>query len=336
MNNLHDTLAAIQRHGASSFDETSLADSHRGVTRRVRRDRAVRASVATLAGVGVVGAGTFGVLQLRAADALVPPAGGSPSATGTAPVEVENSAGPETGEPTPGPSSESSGIVVTVEPGERADQIIARLAEAYDMTVEQARDAIGFSLPEEARGNPEGWLAPGRHATWKEDGSAARGSITEQAGSLARGNRLILELNDVPRDKWLETLTIASIAQAEAHSRADMRGIAAVILNRLENDMKLQIESPLQYYADINGLTPADDGWDIDTPFNTFLYEGLPPHPINSPSKDAIVAAANPAQTDWQYFVVNSGTGAVMFATTFREHQENLVELGLLEPGDVL
>src|SRR5690554_4272262 len=84
MKHIHDQLAAIQRHGASSFGETSLADSHRPVTRRVRRDRAVRGSVATLAGVGVAGAGTFGVLQLRGADALAPAGGNAPTMTGTA------------------------------------------------------------------------------------------------------------------------------------------------------------------------------------------------------------------------------------------------------------
>ena len=327
MKNIHDQLAAIQRHGARSFSDTSLADSHRPIARRVRRDRAVRGSVATLAGVGVAGAGTFGVLQLRGADALAP--AGSPSPTGTGSdgtwevvVDGEVPVGYD--------------VVVTVEPGDRADQIIARLAEAYESPGNDARAAVDSQLPPEAGGNPEGWLAAGEHSIWIESDTTADAAMAEQANSMVASTVQLLESNDVPRDKWQETLKIASIAQAETVNAEDLAGVAGVILNRLENGMKLQIESPLRYYADINGLQPADDGWDIDTPFNTYLYEGLPPHPINSPSQDAITAAASPARTDWEYFVVNSDTGAAMFATTFREHQENLVELGLLEPGDVL
>ncbi|MFV0285901.1 MAG: hypothetical protein ACK5IM_05845, partial [Demequina sp.] len=79
MSTAREQFAAIARDGAARFSGTALADNYAGVTRRVRRDRGVRAGVTTLAGVGVVGAGTFGILQLRGADATVLPATPSPS-----------------------------------------------------------------------------------------------------------------------------------------------------------------------------------------------------------------------------------------------------------------
>nr|WP_284327425.1 hypothetical protein [Demequina litorisediminis] len=81
MSTAREQFAAIARDGAAQFSATDLAHNYAGVTRRVRRDRGVRAGVTTLAGVGVVGAGTFGVLQLRGADATVLPATPSPSVT---------------------------------------------------------------------------------------------------------------------------------------------------------------------------------------------------------------------------------------------------------------
>ena len=81
MRNAHDELAAIAHGAAQRFPSTGLARDHGPVTRRVRRDRMARAGVTTLAGVGVAGVGTFGVLQLRGADAVAPL--GSPSPHGT-------------------------------------------------------------------------------------------------------------------------------------------------------------------------------------------------------------------------------------------------------------
>ncbi|HLS46033.1 MAG TPA: endolytic transglycosylase MltG, partial [Ornithinicoccus sp.] len=64
-----------------------------------------------------------------------------------------------------------------------------------------------------------------------------------------------------------------------------------------------------------------------DSPYNTYVHEGLPPGPINSPGEAAIRAAMEPAPGDWLYFVtVNPSTGETKFAETWEEHQVNVGE----------
>lgn len=327
MSTAQERLSAIARDGAARFAATDLAHGYGGVTRRVRRDRSVRAGVTTLAGVGVVGAGTFGILQLRAADATLMPASPSPSATGSA-------------EQTPAPSASTSPQVkgkIAVHAGDRAEDVIEQLADMYDSDVEQTTTFVVQGLPDEALGEPEGWILSGEYGDFSEDGGFSAGTLTQQSSNLARSVERIMVFTDVPRDRWHETVTIASIVQAEAgDDQSAMAGVAAVIRNRLDANMMLQIESPLAYYLRADERTITDDGWAVDTPYNTFMYEGLPPTPIGSPSTDALEAAITPADEDWLYFETDPETGAITFATTFHEHQLNLVELGLLDERDVL
>lgn len=326
MNTAHEELAAIARSGAQRFSTTALASSHAGVTRTVRRHRVVRGSVTAVAGVGIVGAGAFGVLQLRGADAVAP--AGTPSPLGS--VSPTPSASPvPSAEATQGEEQPDAGGAVIVEPGMRADEVIARMVDEYGVTEAEAREALVAALPSQAGGEPEGWLAPS-----DQTGVQDVATLSEK---LVGAQELALGEAGVVQDQWQSTLTIASIVQAEAAggSVEDMAGIAAVIGNRLEQDIRLEIESPLRYYAAINGLDPSDDGWAIDTPYNTYMYTGLPPTAIGAPSAEAIEAAADPADEDWRYYVVDSRTGEVMFASTFEEHQENLVAVGAIEQGDI-
>lgn len=319
MSTAHEQLAAIQHRAATAYARTALASSHGPVTRRVRRDRTVRASVATLAGAGVLGAGTFGALHLRGADALGPMGTPSPSVTGEA-------------TPAPSPSDGlPEGGVITVEPGERADAIIRRLAERYEADVETAREFVIAALPPEAGGEPEGWLAAGQHATWAESGRPTRGTLTEQASSLSTGTEIVLLENGVPREQWQETLTIASLVEQETVREEDMPQVARVILNRLELGMRLELDSTVHYAlgSDVDqGTWTASGDRDVNSPYNTYLHAGLPPGPIATPSSEALQAAINPAGGTSLYFViVNPNTGETMYATDFEEHQANVMLL---------
>jgi UPF0755 protein len=69
----------------------------------------------------------------------------------------------------------------------------------------------------------------------------------------------------------------------------------------------------------------SDDGFLVDSPYNTYMYEGLPPAAITSPSDAAIEAVLRPAEGTWLYFVVvNPDTGEMRFGTTFEEHAANI------------
>ena len=323
MTTAHEYFAAIQRQGAAAFAGTDLASSHGPVARRVRRDRTVRAGVATFAGVGIAGAGTFGILQLRGADALAPAGGNAPSMTGTAgTTEI-----PLDGGEVP----VGYDVVVTVESGERADTVIERLAEAYEAPVANARVAIDGQLPAEAGGNPEGWLGAGEHSIWIEPDSTADVPMSEQASSMVASTVQLLESNDVPRDQWQRVLTVASLVEIEAPNAADMPQVARVILNRVEMDMRLELDSTVRYALgqdDGAGPFTTGDERQVDSSYNTYVHPGLPPGPIGTPSAQAIEAAVNPADGDWLYFVtVNPDTGETLFAEDFAEHQKNVMVL---------
>ncbi len=128
-----------------------------------------------------------------------------------------------------------------------------------------------------------------------------------------------------------ELMTIASLVQVEARP-PDMAKVARVIYNRLseagETDFKLPLDSTVNYAHGGNlGATTTDEERQIDSPYNTYRYQGLPPGPISAPGEEAMEAAAHPADGPWFFFVtVNLRTGETKFAETFAEHQVNVEE----------
>lgn len=128
--------------------------------------------------------------------------------------------------------------------------------------------------------------------------------------------------------KWTTALKIASLVEREAAGTSDMGIIAGVIWNRLNQGMRLQIDSTMQYTYGKN-----DDGtwWgpiDLEqkrneSPYNTYLHEGLPPTPICSPSIDAIKAVLNPEETDCLFYLHDSAR-QIHCAATYEEHKQNI------------
>lgn len=127
--------------------------------------------------------------------------------------------------------------------------------------------------------------------------------------------------------RWPTLLKIASIVQREAAGKADMPLIAGVLWNRLLKDMKLEVDATVQYARGktANGwwapIKPADKN--IDSPYNTYKYKGLPPHPIANPGLDAINAVLFPEETDCFYYL-HDNSGIIHCAKTFEEHQKNI------------
>ena len=132
---------------------------------------------------------------------------------------------------------------------------------------------------------------------------------------------------NLPLKSKEELLVLASIVEKETGIGMERAQVASVFVNRLRLGMLLQTD-PTVIYAVTNGqeslnrpLTRSDFG--VDSPYNTYKYAGLPPTPICNPGKDAIFAAAHPAETNYLYFVA-SGTGGHNFAATLSEHNENV------------
>jgi UPF0755 protein len=118
-----------------------------------------------------------------------------------------------------------------------------------------------------------------------------------------------------------EVLTIASILQVEG-DQADFDKVARVIYNRLAINMPLQLNSTVQYAAGLRGrIALSLKATNINSPYNTYKYTGLPPTPISNPSEAAIKAASQPANGDWLYFITVK-PGDTRFTNDFNEFQQ--------------
>jgi len=116
-----------------------------------------------------------------------------------------------------------------------------------------------------------------------------------------------------------QIITIASLIQAEGQVAREFPLISSVIYNRLEINMKLQIDATIQYILPERKARLLYSDLKVDSLYNTYLNYGLPPGPINSPGLKAIKAALNPVQTDYLYYVA-SGDGEHKFTKTYQQH----------------
>ncbi len=122
-----------------------------------------------------------------------------------------------------------------------------------------------------------------------------------------------------------QALIVASMVEREARVPEERPLIAAVIYNRLAEGMKLEVDATVQYALGYwkTELTQAD--LEIDSPYNTRLYGGLPPGPICNPGLDAIEAALNPADVDYLYYVATGDAEGHHFFT--RSYEEFLAAM---------
>ena len=119
----------------------------------------------------------------------------------------------------------------------------------------------------------------------------------------------------------LEIITLASIVEKEAQLEEERSTIAAVYHNRLNKKMLLQADPTVQYAAGIWKSRLFYKDLEIDSPYNTYRYRGLPPGPICSPGIASINAAINPAAVDYLYFVAR-GDGSHIFSKNISDHNQ--------------
>ncbi|MDP2641976.1 MAG: endolytic transglycosylase MltG [bacterium] len=118
-----------------------------------------------------------------------------------------------------------------------------------------------------------------------------------------------------------EIITMASIIENEAQSKEDREIISGILWKRLELGIPLQVDASFVY---VNGKTTKDltaDDLKINSPYNTYLYRGLPPTPISNPGLESIEAALHPTTTPYLYFLTGDD-GTMHYSRTFDEHVE--------------
>jgi UPF0755 protein len=124
-----------------------------------------------------------------------------------------------------------------------------------------------------------------------------------------------------------QLITLASLVEKETGTPEERPLVAAVYANRLRIGMPMQADPTviyaLQKAGKYNGNLTREHLHELDSPYNTYKYAGLPPGPIASPGKASIEAAAKPADVDYLYFV-SKNDGSHVFASTLTEHNRNV------------
>ncbi len=131
-------------------------------------------------------------------------------------------------------------------------------------------------------------------------------------------------------------VTLASLVERETPKPDERLLVAGVFTNRLNKNMPLQCDPTVIYALEQEGrytgqLTLKD--LRMDSPYNTYIYKGLPPGPIGNPGEVALRAAVHPAKTDYLYFVANT-QGGHFFAATLAEHNKNVAKYHRLLNGE--
>ncbi len=123
-----------------------------------------------------------------------------------------------------------------------------------------------------------------------------------------------------------EALIVASLIQREAGVEEDRPLIASVIYNRLEQGMPLQIDATVVYALGASPGRVLAEHLEIDSPWNTYKIKGLPPTPIGTSQFESIAAAADPAESDYLFYVLVATDGRHGFSVTYEEHQEKIAK----------
>lgn len=214
--------------------------------------------------------------------------------------------------------------------GLTVEQTFSVLSAGTGIPIEKFRDATAeisvFELPDGVE-SLEGWLFPANYEFEPE------ANAQDILMILVNHQKEILAKYEVPSEKQLETLTVASIIEKEAGIIDDFAKVSAVIQNRLETGMKLAMDSTAQFGVgehENGNVWSSNEALTSENPWNTYVHEGLPVGPIANPGEAAIKAALEPADGNWLFFVVApGGTGASTFSETLEEHDEAVFDYQL-------
>ncbi len=222
-------------------------------------------------------------------------------------------------------------VRITLREGLTADQILSLLAENEVASIGLLREAesvtkYGYSFLADLPYGPnrlEGYLYPDTYDFYiGEDPDKALKKLLANfdrkltAEYRSRAENMDYSLHDI--------VIIASMIEAEATDDVeDRKNIASVIYNRLErsDSKKLQVDATIQYILPQRVPRLGAEELAIDSPYNTYLYAGLPPGPICNPSIDAIRAALYPSRTDYFFYALTKD-GSHKFSKTLKEHQQ--------------
>ena len=220
---------------------------------------------------------------------------------------------------------------VLVPPGKRKEQTALILQKTLDWSDDKTLEFVKLA--------EEGYLFPDTYLISKDIGSEVVVQMFKTNFDRYFDDKIQKDLLS-ENIKYTTALKIASIIERESGGDEDKPIIAGIIWNRLLKGMRLEIDATVQYawannlceLSSQNPLLKNCNFWPIipsgtvrtiESPFNTYLDEGLPPSPIDSPSLASIKAAVYPQETEDLYYL-HSADKKIHTAKTYKEHRENI------------
>ncbi|HUS51557.1 MAG TPA: endolytic transglycosylase MltG [Candidatus Paceibacterota bacterium] len=136
-------------------------------------------------------------------------------------------------------------------------------------------------------------------------------------------NDLFFDIKEQKRS-FYEILIMASLLEKEVREETDKRMVADILWRRLDTNFPLQIDATICYaeFQSFKNCSLTRELFELDSPYNTYLYKGLPPTPINNPGIESIQAALDPISNDYWYYMTDRKTGKTIFSETFEEHSK--------------
>lgn len=180
----------------------------------------------------------------------------------------------------------------------------------------------------------EGTLAPDSYAFAKGDTVASLIDRMASAQAKILADAWAGRADGLPYQTPQEALIMASIVEKETGVARERPEVASVFINRLNKGMKLQTD-PSVIYGVTKGQGALGRGLRqselrANTPYNTYVIDGLPPTPIANPGRASIKAALNPASTNYIFFVAD-GTGGHVFSDNLADHNRNVAKWRAIE-----
>ncbi len=220
---------------------------------------------------------------------------------------------------------ETISVAVTIPEGLLEEQVLARLAEGLgllpaDLEAAAREQARRLQGPEGDSASLEGYLFP---ETYHFDHETPAAEVVERLVSstfdaFAQAERAQARAVGMSIH---EVLTLASIIEAETAQEQERPRVSAVYHNRIARGMLLQADPTVAYATGRIGQPLWYEHLEVDSPYNTYRYAGLPPGPINSPGRACIEAALFPLEDCVDLYFVAQGDGTHLFSRTLREHE---------------
>ncbi len=226
-------------------------------------------------------------------------------------------------------SSAPQEVWVTIPEGLRREEVVDRYIKGLDKGGKEAT-LFRENFLKESEGL-EGYLFPDTYLIPKD--------IQASKVVLMMKNNFDKKISEIKSNypfgySLKEVVILASLIEREAKTDEERPVIAGILYNRLEKKWPLQVDAAVQYaVASLkmkNQGNQVDKYWetlregdlDIDSPYNTYKYQGLPPGPISNPGLKSLKAAANPLMSDYFFYI--HADGKVYYARTFEEHNSNI------------